>query len=91
MKIVINKENRTFEAYVNSIGCGMGEVSFYEVVRPTWKILRTNVLPFHSASFFVSDFLSIVHAVQTCLDNRLAIEAKEKENMKKWQKFLTKA
>lgn len=87
MKITVCKDNRTFIANVGSIGTGIAEVSFYEVVRPTWRIFRTNLLPFHSSGFFVQDFPTIVHAVQACLDKGFAIEAEQKEIAEKWKNF----
>lgn len=87
MKITICRNNRTFEAYVGSIGTGIAEVSFYEVVRPSWKIFRTTFLPFHYSGFFVQDFPTITEAVQACLDKGLAIESEEKEISEKWKNF----
>ena len=87
MKITICRNNRTFEAYVGSIGTGIAEVSFYEVVRPSWKIFRTAFLPFHYSGFFVQDFPTITEAVQACLDKGLKIEAEEKEISEKWKNF----
>lgn len=87
MKITVCKDNRTFIAYVGAIGTGIAEVSFYEVVRPTWRIFRTTFLPFHSSGFFVQDFPTIVQAVQACLDKGFEIEANEKEIAEKWKNF----
>ena len=87
MKITICRNNRTFEAYVGSIGTGIAEVSFYEVVRPSWKIFRTTFLPFHYSGFFVQDFPTITEAVQSCLDKGLKAEAEEKEISEKWKNF----
>lgn len=88
MKITICKDGRTFEAHVGSIGTGLAEVSFYEVVRPSWKIFRTNFWHFHYSSFFVQDFPTIIEAIQTCLDKGLEIEAEEKEISEKWKNFV---
>ena len=88
MKVTICRNNRTFEAYVSSIGFHMAEISFYEVVRPSWKIFRTKFLPFHSASFYVSDYDSIIDAVGCKLDNGFRIEAKDKAVQDKWQEFI---
>lgn len=87
MKITICRNNRTFDAYVGSVGTGLAEVSFYEVVRPSWKIFRTNFLPFHSSGFFVQDFPTIIEAVQACLDKGLEQEAERKEISEKWKNF----
>ena len=86
--VIITRDNRTFKAYVSSIGFGMAEVSFYEVVRPSWKIFRTKFFPFHSASFYVSDYESIIEAIQCKLDNGFRIEGAEKATEAKWQEFI---
>jgi hypothetical protein len=88
MKVTICRNSRTFEAYVSSIGFGMAEVSFYEVVRPSWRIFRTKFLPFHSASFYVSDYDSIAEAIECKLDNGFRIERAEKATEAKWQEFI---
>lgn len=88
MKVTICRNGRTFEAYVSSIGCGMAEVSFYEVVRPSWKIFRTKLFPFHSATIFVEDYDSIIEAVEKKLSEGLRIEAKDQEVQDKWQEFI---
>lgn len=88
MKVTICRNGRTFEAYVSSIGFGMAEVSFYEVVRPSWKIFRTKFLPFNSASFYVSDYDSIAEAIECKLDNGFRIERAEKATEAKWQEFI---
>ena len=87
MKVTICNDNRTFEAYVNSLGLGLAEVSFYEVVRPTWKIFRTKFFPFDSNTFFVDDYETILLAVQDCLRECLADEAHDKERVEKWKSF----
>ena len=87
MEISINKNNRTFIAYVHSIGTGIAEVSFYEVVRPSWKIFRTNFLPFHSSTFWLEDYESISLGVSACLDKGFEIEQREKEIAEKWENF----
>lgn len=87
MKITICKDGRTFEAYVGSIGTGLAEVSFYEVVRPSWKIFRTKFFPFHNSGFFVQDYPTITEAVRACLDKGFQIEANEKEIAEKWKNF----
>ena len=87
MKITICKNGRTFEAYVGSLGGGLAEVSFYEVVRPSWKIFRTKFFPFHSSGFFVQDYPNIIVAVSACLDKGFEEEAEEKEISEKWKNF----
>jgi hypothetical protein len=87
MKVTVCRDNRTFEAYVNSLGLGLAEVSFYEVVRPTWKIFRTKFFPFDSNTFFVDDYETILLAVQDCLRECLADEAHDKERVEKWKSF----
>lgn len=86
--VIITRDGRTFEAYVSSIGFGMAEVSFYEVVRPSWKICRTKFFPFHSASFYIEDYDSIIEAIQCKLDNGFRIERAEKATEAKWQEFI---
>lgn len=88
MKVTICRDGRTFEAYVSSIGFHMAEISFYEVVRPSWKIFRTKFFPFHSATIFVEDYDSIIEAVEKKLSEGLRIEAKDKEVQDKWQEFI---
>lgn len=87
MKITICHDNRVFDAYVESIGSDFAEVSFYEVVRPTWKIFRTKFLPFGSTSFSVANCDSIISIIPHCLDKCLAIEQKEKEIQAKWKEL----
>ena len=87
MKMTICRDNRTFETYVGNLGLGLAEVSFYEVVRPTWKIFRTKFFPFGSKSFFVDDYENILFAVQDCLQKCLTEEAHEKELAEKWKTF----
>ena len=90
MKITICKDGRTFEAHIGSIGRGLAEVSFYEVVRPSWKIFRTKFFPFYSSGFFVQDYTTIIEAIQICLDEGFEIEAEEKEISEKWKKIFLK-
>lgn len=88
MKVIVCRNGRTFKAYVSSIGFGMAEVSFYEVVSPSWKIFRTKFFPFHSATIFVEDYDSIIEAVEKKLSEGLRIEGKDKEVQDKWQEFI---
>ena len=87
MKMTISKNNRTFIAYVNPIGSGLAEVSFYEVIRPSWKIFRTTFLPFHTSGLWVQDYESISLGVSACLDSGFEIEQREKEIAEKWKNF----
>lgn len=87
MKTTICKNGRTFEAYVGSDGTGLAEVSFYEVIRPSWKFFRTKFFPFHYSCFFVQDYPTIIEAVQACLNEGFQIEAEEKEISEKWKNF----
>ena len=87
MKVTINHSNRTFEAYVGGCGCGIAEVSFYEVVRPSWKIFRTTILPFHSSCFFLEDFETIMAGIESCLAEGIAKESKEQIFQNKWKDF----
>ena len=88
MKMTIRHENRTFEAYVKNLGFGgLANVSFYEVVRPTWKIFRTKFFPLGSSDFWIDDYENISLAVQDCLHECLDEEAHEKELEEKWKNF----
>ena len=87
MKMTIGKNNRTFIAYVCSIGAGIAEVSFYEVIRPSWKIFRTTFFPVYRSAFWVSDYESISLGVSACLDEGFEIERRENELAEKWEKF----
>lgn len=87
MKMTICKNNRIFEISACSIGSGMADVTIYEVVRPKWKIFRTNFLPFYSSSFFVIDYSSIYEGCVVCLDKALQKEEEQKEISKKWKEF----
>lgn len=88
MKMTINRNNRTFIARVYSEGYGTVSVSFHEVVRPTWKIFRATIFPIESSKWFVlEDFPSVEEGINHCLTHVLKMEAKRKENMKKWQDF----
>lgn len=88
MKMTINRNNRTFIAHVDSEGCGIVSVTFHEVVRPNWKIFRATIFPIESSKWFVlEDFASIEQGINHCLTHVLNMEAKRKENMKKWQDF----
>ena len=86
-KMIISYDNRTFEAYVGSLGLGLAEVSFYEVVRPTWKIFRTKFFPFGSQFFDVEEYGDIWTAIRKCLLKCLAEETHEKEIAEKWKSF----
>ena len=86
-KMIISYDNRTFEAYVGSLGLGLAEVSFYEVVRPTWKIFRTKFFPFGLKSFDVEEYQDIWTAVRKCLLKCLAEETRENEIAEKWKSF----
>lgn len=87
MKITICHDDRVFEAYVESIGSSFAEVSFYEVVRPTWKIFRTKFLPFGSISFSVANCDNIISTIQHCFEKCLIIEQREKEIQAKWKEL----
>ena len=87
MKVTINHNNRIFEAYIGGCGCDIVEVSFYEVVRPSWKIFRTTILPFYSSWFFLEDFESIMAGIEKCLTEGIAKESKEKISQNKWKDF----
>lgn len=86
-KVIIKKDNRIFEAYVSSTYPNVVEVTFYEVVRPSWKIFRTNFFPFYSTWFALSLFKTIESGIKFSLNKGLEEEAKEKLKMTKWQTF----
>jgi hypothetical protein len=87
MKITITKNNKIFEAHVNSIGCCVVEVTFYEVVRPSWKIFRTKFFPFHSSCFFIDDFDTILEGVQNCLNEAFIKRQIDDDIANKWKEF----
>jgi hypothetical protein len=87
MKITITKNNRTFEVYVNSIGCHIVEVNFYEVVRPSWKIFRTKFFPFYSTYFFVDEFNTILEGVHDCLNTAFIVRQIDDDIANKWKEF----
>ena len=87
MKITIAKNNRTFEAYVTSIGCHIVEVSFYEVVRPSWKIFRTKFFPFYSTCFFTDEFNTILGGVYDCLNTAFIKRQIDDDTSNKWKEF----
>ena len=66
----------------------MAEINFYEVVRPSWKIFRTKILPFHSATIFLEDYESIIEAVEYTLAEGFRKEAEDKAVQDKWQEFI---
>jgi hypothetical protein len=87
MKITITKNNKTFEAYVTSIGCHIVEVSFYEVVRPSWKIFRTKFFSFYSTYFFVDEFDTILEGVNDCLNTAFIVRQIDDDIANKWKEF----
>ena len=86
MKIILNRDNRIFEAYVNMIG-SIVEISFYEVIRPTWKIFRTKFFPFYSTWFCAEYYNSIMDGVETCLTKGFHEETLEQSIQNKWKDF----
>lgn len=87
MKMQIAENGRVFEAFVGSMGCHLIEVTFYEVVRPTWKIFRTKFFPFGSRMFSVDEYENIIDGVRSCLLRVIAEEEHDKEVMEKWKTF----
>lgn len=87
MKVILNRDNRTFEAYVNMSYSNIVDVSFYEVIRPTWKIFRTKFFPFYSTWFYIKDYNSIMDGVETCLTEGFHEEALEQSIENKWKEF----
>ena len=79
MKVQIEKNGRKFLVSVVGIGCEMLEITAYEIVRPDWKIFRTKFFPFVSKTEFISDYPSIIDAVEHTLNCGFAAEAHEKE------------
>ncbi len=87
MKVIVSRDNRTFEAYVGECGCNIVGVSFYEVIRPSWKIFRTKFFPFHSSWFFLEDFETIMAGIENCLTEGFHEEALEQSIENKWKDF----
>ena len=86
-KVIIKKDNRIFEAYAASVFPNVVDVTFYEVVRPPWKIFRTKFFPFYSTNFYISKFETIEDGIKFSLDKALIKEAEENAKMTKWQTF----
>ena len=87
MNVQIEKNGRKFLVSVIGIGSEMLEIAAYEIVRPDWKIFRTKFFPFVSKTEFISDYPSIIDAVEHALNCGFAAEAHEKEIEKKWKEF----
>jgi hypothetical protein len=87
MTVQIAENGRVFEAIVGSMGCHLAEVTFYEVVRPTWKIFRTKFFPLGSRMFSVDDYENIIDGVRSCLLGVIAEEEHDQEVMEKWKTF----
>lgn len=87
MKVIITRNNRTFEAYVNSSFYNMVEVTFYEVIRPNWKFFRTKFFSFHSTWFYTSDYDNIMTGIEICLAEGFRQEAREQAIQNKWEEF----
>lgn len=85
--VIITRNNRTFEAYVTSIGCAIIEVNIYEVVRPTWKIFRTKFFSWFSAHYFLEDYDTIVDAINECFECGWKREEKDAAIRSKWEEF----
>lgn len=86
-KVIIKTADRIFEAYVSSTFPNVVDVSFYEVVRPSWKIFRTKFFPYYSTNFYLSRFESVEEGIKFSLNQALAKEANEEIKMTKWQTF----
>ncbi len=86
-KVIIKKDNRIFEAYVSSTFPNVVDVTFYEVVRPSWKIFRTKFFPFYSTEFYSSKVETIEDGIKYSLNKALIKEAEENAKMTKWQTF----
>lgn len=88
MKVTITNNNKMFDIYVNSIGCAMAEVSIYEVIRPNKKIFfRTKLFPFHTGSFFVDDFDTIMEGALSVLEDGYKAKYREEKIVEKWRNF----
>ena len=87
MNVQIEKNGRKFLVSVVGIGSEMLEIAAYEIVRPNWKIFRTKFFPFVSKTEFISDYPSIIDAVEHALECGFAAEEHEKEIEKKWKEF----
>ena len=88
MKVTITNNNKMFDIYVNSIGCAMAEVSIYEVIRPNRKVFfRTKFFPFHTGSFFVNDFDTIMEGALSVLEKGYKEKNREEKIVEKWKNF----
>lgn len=87
MKIQIAENNRLFEANVVSIGRHLVEITFYEVIRPSWKIFRTKFFPLNSKIFSVDDYENIIDGVRSCLLRVIAEEEHDQKVVEKWKTF----
>lgn len=86
MTVILNRDNRIFEAYVMIYG-SIVEISFYEVIRPTWKIFRTKFFPFYSTRFCAEYYNSIMDGIETCLTKGFHEETREQSIENKWKEF----
>ena len=94
MKVIVSRNNRTFEAYVNIDNYGFVDVTFYEEVRPSWKIFRTKFFPFHSSWFRVNEYSDIMIGIETCLMggfHKEGLEKNLKEKIKDFEKPIDKS
>lgn len=87
MMVQIAENGRLFEASVGSIGSHLAEVTFYEVVRPTWKIFRTKFFPLGSRIFSLDDYGNIMDGVRSCLLRLIAEEEHDLRIAEKWKTF----
>ena len=79
---------KQYDAYIMPTGCGMAEVSFYEVKNPNRKwFFRAKFFPIGSKVFWVEDFDTIKAGAESCLWSILAKKKKEQELIQKWKDF----
>jgi hypothetical protein len=88
MKFTVINNDKMFDIYVSSLGYAMVDVSIYEVVRPNRKIFfRTKFFPFHTGSFFATDFDTIMEGALSVLEKGYKEKNREEKLIEKWKNF----
>lgn len=89
MKKTYEFDNKLYDAYVHSIGLGMIEVTFYEVIRPNRKWFgRTKFFPWDSGVAFLKDNeTTIDECIRIIFAERLAKHEAENRIIKMWEEF----
>lgn len=86
MKVVITKNNRTFNCEVApELSGAMASVMVYEVVRPHWIIFKST---YHgSRTFWLSDYPTIKDGVNAVVDFYLDKEKYDQMLNNKWKEL----